>query len=119
MSNIVYLSQDAHPKIGTWNTHGSGNRQIPGLLGNLDDCIVEIEALRETVRQAFDASRRLLDKLDDTIAALPDPKERSMLEATSRQARETLLMSSSTVTQALELMTAAAWTIRTRAYAGL
>ena len=79
-----------------------------------DACIVKVADFRDTVRQALDNWWTILDNLDNTIADLPDPDERSMLENKLRQAREIALVNSRTIFRAVESMSASARTIRSR-----
>jgi hypothetical protein len=117
MSNIVHLLQDADRKIGDQIADGNADRRIPRLLEKFEDCVAKIAVFRDTVRQSLDASRALLDKLDNTIVAVADPQERSMLQSRARQAREVVRANSNTVSRGLESMTASVLRIRAQVYA--
>lgn len=116
MTNIFYLSQDANPKIRKCLTENNDGVRILELLNDADDCIVKIAGLMRAATQALKASLMLLDNLGETIPAIPDPRERLILERKRTEAQENVLVNFSTIFQALEFMAASARTIRDKAH---
>ena len=79
--------------------------------------MAKIAVLRKTIVQSLDASHACLDNLDNAIAAIPDPQQRSILQSEKSQARKVLLDNSRTVFEALEHMTSSVRAIRDQCYA--